>query len=113
MAKTYEEALQEARSALQDIKERGEDAIGPDWEDVRKELFTPEEIAASDIRVALISELIKARQEKGISPKELERLSGIKKSTVTKFEKGYAELKLDTVSKLLAPLGKKLAIVPM
>lgn len=29
------------------------------WEDVRKELFTPEEIAESDLRVALIKELTK------------------------------------------------------
>ena len=37
-------------------------AIGSSWEDVRKELFTPEEIAESDLRVALVGELIKARQ---------------------------------------------------
>lgn len=42
-------------------------AIGSNWEDVRKELFTQEEIAESDLRVAIIGELIKARQEKGIS----------------------------------------------
>ena len=37
-------------------------AIGSSWEDVRKELFTPEEIAESDLRVALVGELNKARQ---------------------------------------------------
>ena len=40
-------------------------AIGSNWEDIRKELFTQEEIAESDLRVAIIGELIKARQEKG------------------------------------------------
>lgn len=35
------------------------------WDDVRDELFTPEEIAESDRRVALLGELIKARQGKG------------------------------------------------
>lgn len=39
-------------------------AIGRSWEEVRSELFTPEEIAESDLRVALIGELIKAREEK-------------------------------------------------
>ena len=38
-------------------------AIGRSWEEVRAELFTPEEIAESNLRVALIGELIKARQE--------------------------------------------------
>lgn len=35
------------------------------WDDVRDKLFTLEEVAASDRRVALIGELIKARQGKG------------------------------------------------
>ena len=38
----------------------------------QKEYFTPEEISASDLRVALIGELIKARQDKGITQKQLE-----------------------------------------
>jgi hypothetical protein len=37
--------------------------VGSNWEDVRKELFTPEEIAESDVRVAIIGELIKARRD--------------------------------------------------
>lgn len=47
-------------------------AIGSNWKDVRKELFTKEEIADSDLRVAIISELIRARKELGISQKQLE-----------------------------------------
>ena len=42
---------------------------GTDWKDFRKEFFTPEENAASDLRVAIIDELIKARDEKRISQK--------------------------------------------
>ena len=47
-------------------------AIGSNWKDVRKELFTKEEIADSDLRVAIISERIRARKELGISHKQLE-----------------------------------------
>jgi hypothetical protein len=36
---------------------------GHTWEEVREKLFTPEEIAASDFRVALIGELIEARNK--------------------------------------------------
>lgn len=53
-------------------------AIGTNWKDFRKELFTKEEIAATDLRVAIISELIRARKELGISQKQLEELSGVK-----------------------------------
>ena len=49
-------------------------SIGRNWADVRKGLFTKEEIAESDLRVALIGELIKARKEQGISQRELEEL---------------------------------------
>ena len=42
--------------------------IGDSWDDFETEIFTPEEIAASDLRVALINELICARNEKGITP---------------------------------------------
>lgn len=41
-------------------------AIGDDWDDVRKDLFTPEEIAEADLRVAVISALIEVRDEHGI-----------------------------------------------
>ena len=41
--------------------------IGRSWEEVEKELFTPEEIAASVLRVSISGELIKACQEKGLT----------------------------------------------
>ena len=88
-------------------------AIGMSWEEARKELFTPEEIAESNLRVALIGELIKARQEKGISQKQLEELSGVKQPVIARMEKGYTSPQLDTILKLLVPLGKTLAIVPL
>ncbi len=88
-------------------------AIGGTWEDLQKELFTPEEIAASNLRVSLIGELIKARQEKGISQKRLEELSGVKQPIIARMEKGSTNPQIDTILKVLAPLGKTLAIVPL
>ena len=76
-------------------------------------LLTPEEIAESDLRVALIGELIKARQEKGLSQKKLEELSGVKQPVIARMEKGQTSPQLDTILKVLAPLGKTLAIVPL
>lgn len=88
-------------------------AIGKNWENVRNEIFTPEEIAESNLRVALIGELIKARQEKGISQKKLEELSGVKQPIIARMEKGNTSPQLDTILKVLAPLGKTLAVVPL
>ena len=80
---------------------------------MRAELFTPEEIAESDLRVALIGELIKARQEKGISQKKLEELSRVKQPIIARMEKGSTSPQIDTILKVLAPLGKTLAVVPL
>lgn len=87
-------------------------AIGSSWDEVRAELFTPEEMAESDLRVALIGELIKARQEKGISQKKLEELSGVKQPVIARIEKGITNPQVDTILKVLLPLGKTLAVVP-
>ena len=114
MANSYEEALQEARVALLDVQERGEDAISKEeWDDVEQELFTPEEIAASDLRVALMGELIKARHEQGISQKKLEEMSGVRQTVIARMELGYTSPQISTLLKVLAALGKTLAVVPL
>mgnify|MGYP002739140673 CR=1 FL=1 len=79
-------------------------AIGSNWKDVRSELFTKEEILESDMRVAIMSELIEARHEQGISQKKLEELSGVSQPVIAR---------MDTVLKVLASLGKTLAVVPL
>lgn len=88
-------------------------AIGRRWEEVQEKLFTPEEIRESDLRVAVMLELIKARQEKGISQKKLEQLSGVSQPVIARMESGKTSPQLDTVLKVLASLGKTLAVVPL
>jgi len=83
------------------------------WNNVRSELYTPEEIRESDLRVAIIGELIKARKERNISQKELEQLSGVKQPIISRIETGETSPQLNTVLKVLAPLGKTLAVVPI
>ena len=46
-------------------------AIGGTWDDLEKEIFTPEEIRESKLRTAVIGELIKAKGERGLSLKKL------------------------------------------
>lgn len=88
-------------------------AIGSRWEDVQEKLFTPEELRESDLRVAVMLELIKARQEKCISQKKLEQLSGVSQPVIARMESGKTSPQLDTVLKVLASLGKTLAVVPL
>ena len=88
-------------------------AVGRDALDFIDNLLTPEEVAESNLRVALIGELIKARQEMGLSQKKLEELSGVKQPIIARMEKGVTNPQLDTILKLLVPLGKTLAVVPL
>ena len=90
-----------------------ESAIGRSWEEFEKDIYTAEEIRESDLRVSLISEFIRARDELGISQKKLEELSGVKQPIIARMEKGYSYPQIETVLKLLAPMGKTLAIVPI
>jgi len=83
---------------------------GSSWDEVEREIFTAEEIAASDLRVAMMIEIANARAEKGISQKKLEEMSGVKQPVIARMEKGSTSPQLDTVLKVLAPLGKTLYI---
>lgn len=88
-------------------------SIGSSWEEVRSELFTEDEILESNLRGALVGEIIKARQELGISQKRLEELSGVRQPIIARMEKSVSNPTLETVLKLLKPLGKTLYIGPV
>lgn len=87
--------------------------IGTDWNELKHKLFTPEEIAEAEVRAALVGELIKARQSQGLTQKKLEELTGVKQPVIARLERGTTDPQLSTVMKLLAPLGKTLAVVPL
>lgn len=108
----YGQEIDKAKDNLSDFQERGADAVGTDALGFIDDLLTPDEIAESDLRVALIGELIKARKEKGISQKKLEELSGVKQPIIARMERGTTSPQIDTILKILLPLGKTLAIVP-
>ena len=81
------------------------------WNELEAEIFTPEEIAESRARVALISSLVEARKAKGLSQQELADLTGVKQPAIARLENGHISPSVDTINKLLAPLGKRLAVV--
>ena len=114
MDKEYKKAIEHAQACLEDARQRGEAAIGGSWDDeFERGLFTPEEIAASNLRVALIGEFVKARNEKGITQRKLEELSGVRQPVIARIERGHISPQIDTIVKMLAPLGKTLGIVPL
>ena len=112
-AAEHAKEIEQARANLEDLRKRGEDAIGGDALELLQGLLTPEELSASNLRVAIMGELIKARKEQGLSQKKLEELSGVKQPIIARMERGTTSPQVDTVLKVLAPLGMTLAVVPM
>ena len=87
--------------------------IGDDWDKLRENLLTPEERAATDIKISLLGEIINARVKQKLTQKELEVVSGVKQPVIARLERGNTDPQLSTLIKVLAPLGKTLAIVPI
>jgi Trp operon repressor len=92
-------------------------AIGGTWDDHEKELLkaghiTQEEIDESEARVAIMCALIDARNEKKISQRKLEELSGVRQAVISRAELGQTSPTIDTLLRVLAPLGKTLVVAP-
>lgn len=65
-----------------------------------------------DFEVAIIGKLIEARESKGLSQKQLAEMCGLKQSAIARLERMNATPKLNTLIKVLSPLGYRLDIVP-
>lgn len=87
--------------------------VGDEWGVLRDTLVSPEQRAETDLKVALLGEIITARQASGLTQKELEAASGVRQPVIARLEKGTTDPQLSTIIKVLAPLGKTLAVVPL
>ncbi len=58
----------------------------------------------------LIKKMVEAREAKGLSQRELAELSGIKQPAIARIESLKSTPQVDTLLKLLAPLGYTLEI---
>lgn len=65
------------------------------------------------MRVAIITALVQARQEQGISQRQLAEMSHVQQPQIARMERGDANPQLSTILKVLAPLGMTLAVVPI
>ncbi|MCD8023602.1 MAG: helix-turn-helix transcriptional regulator [Lachnospiraceae bacterium] len=77
------------------------------------ERVTQEEREKIAFEVDLIGKMIEAREEKGISQRELAEMSGVKQPAIARIESMKSTPQIDTLIKLLVPLGYTLQIVPM
>lgn len=88
-------------------------ALGKTWKQARQELFSPEEIAASNVRVEIMIALSKARKEKGLTQRELSEITGVRQSAISRLENGNTPNQIDTLIRLFAAMNLKMQVVPM
>ena len=67
----------------------------------------------SEEYIALIDEIAKCRKDKGFTQRELAKIANIAQSAVARIESKTSSPRLSTILKILVPLGKTLAVVPL
>lgn len=77
------------------------------------QITSPADRAEIEFEVELIGKLIELREAKGLSQYQLAEISGVKQPAIARLEKLKAVPKIDTLFKILNPLGYKLAIIPI
>ena len=85
------------------------------WADMKKTItsLSQEELDEIELKVQIVGEILKARQDENLSQRALEELCGVKQPMLARIEGGETDPQLSTLIKILRPLGKKLAVVDM
>ena len=65
---------------------------------------------AGQIEYEIMRMLVKARNEKNLTQKELSELSGIRQSNISRIERGVCAPSINTLKAIANALGKKLKI---
>ena len=77
------------------------------------ERVSPAERDKINFEIELIGKIIEAREAKGLSQRELSEISGVKQPAIARMESMRSTPQIDTLFKVLNPLGYKLSIVPI
>lgn len=84
------------------------------WEEFEKTLnITPEQEEEIRMEMEIIQATINARKSKKISQEELSKRSGLKQSAIARVESGVHSSSVNTLIKILHPLGYTLKVVPI
>ena len=85
-----------------------------EWNEFEKELnITPEEEELIKLEMDIINATIEAREENNLTQRELSKISGVKQPVIARIEKRTNSPRIDTLFKLLYPMGYTIRIVPL
>ena len=88
------------------------------WEDFKKDAKEIDSIVKTDIEemetlATIVSKIIERRNELGYSQRDLAKLCGLPHSSVARIETYTVMPKVDTLIKIMIPLGLKLSAVSL
>lgn len=86
------------------------------WQDYKEYIKNIDEnnnllMEEMDELTAIVSAMIEKRNALGISQRELAQLCGLPQSSIARIESGKTTPKLDTLLKIMHPLGLKIKLV--
>lgn len=74
---------------------------------------SPAEKEKINFEIEIIGKMIEAREEKGLTQRELAEITGIKQPAIARLESMKTTPNIDTLFKILNPLGYTISIVPI
>lgn len=85
------------------------------WAELKQELtaLSPEEWDEIELKAKIVGEIIDARRSESLTQRALGELAGVQQPVIARIERGDTDPQLSTVLRLLRPLGKTLAVVPL
>lgn len=84
------------------------------WEETKEKLnLTPAELAEIKLEEDIIEATIQARKKNKLSQRDLSKETGIKQPVIARIEKCVNSPQINTLIKLLYPLGYTLRVVPL
>ena len=82
------------------------------WKDFRKSLnLTPEEEKLISLEEALITAVVEAREQSGLTQKQLSEVCGVKQPVIARLESAIHSPQINSILRILKPLGYTLAVV--
>ncbi|MDD3369078.1 MAG: XRE family transcriptional regulator [Lachnospiraceae bacterium] len=88
--------------------------MGITWKDLKEELtLSEDEKEAVRLEEKLIATMIHIREDKGMSQAQLAKVCHMKQPAIARMEKRVHSPQVDSLLKILVPLGYTLEIVPI
>lgn len=84
------------------------------WKDLRRELnLSVEDEKIIEIEKEIIKTLVNIRERKGLTQAQLAEICDVKQPVIARMEKAVHSPRIDSLLKVLTPLGYTLQVVPM